>query len=117
MAASPQAKVRRFRSRRLLDAAEGQLCVLCQREKKRDTVVPAHLPGSFYGMSAGTGQKTHDWLVAHLCDSCHHAMDNECRKDAQVRMRALCLTLERLFEQGVLAVTDEIEPDMIERFP
>ena len=96
---------KRFRSRRLLDAAKGQLCVLCEREKKKDTVVPAHLPGSFYGMPAGTSQKTHDWLVAHLCDACHHAMDNECRKDAQIRMKALCLTLERLFEQGVLTVT------------
>jgi len=95
---------KRFSSRDLLDAAEGQLCVLCEREMKRDTVVPAHLPGSFYGMPAGHGQKTHDWLVAHLCDVCHHSMDNECRKDATIRMKALCLTLERLFEQGILKV-------------
>lgn len=99
-------KLTRFTSRRLLDAAKGQLCVLCKVEKKRDTVVPAHLPGAFYGMAAGHGQKTHDWLVAHLCDVCHAAMDNECRRDAQIRMKALCLTLQRLFDQGVLLVLD-----------
>ncbi len=96
-------KLKQFRSRRLLDAAEGQLCVLCERENKRETTVPAHLPGAFYGMPGGS-IKVHDWLVAHLCDTCHAAMDNECRRDAQLRMRALCLTLQRLFEQGVLIV-------------
>lgn len=90
-----------FKSRKLLDAARGQSCVLCGQI---ETVVPAHLPGSFYRMPAGTGQKTHDWLVAHLCHDCHTLMDTDWRKDAQVRMMALCLTLDRLFEDGVLEV-------------
>lgn len=95
-------KSKRFESRKLLSAAEGTECVLCG---KGGTVVPAHLPGSFYRMPAGTGQKTHDWLVAHLCHECHSKMDGpEWRTDAQIRMMALCLTLERLFRSGVITV-------------
>ncbi len=98
-------KIKRFVSRPLLDAAKGQLCVLCEREDRLKTVVPAHLPGAFYGMAAGHGQRTHDWLVAHLCHGCHLYMDGEGRKDAQIRMKVLCLTLQRLFDQGVLIVS------------
>ena len=92
----------RFESRKLLNQAEGRVCVLCE---KGGTVVPAHLPGAFYGMPAGHGEKTHDWLVAHLCLECHTKMDGpEWRKDAQIRMKALCLTLERLFTSGAIVV-------------
>lgn len=90
-----------LRSRKLLDAARGQSCVLC--ETNDGTIVPAHLPGSFYRMPAGS-IKTHDWLVAHLCYDCHIKMDSIWRKDAQMRMMALCLTLERLFNDGVLTI-------------
>ncbi len=69
-----------------------------------EDTVPAHLPGAYYGMPAGTGQKTHDWLVAHLCESHHTLIDNEGRKDTQMRMLALCLTLQRLFADGTLIV-------------
>ncbi len=93
----------RFRSRPLLDAAEGQACVCCGRED--GTIVAAHLPGSFYGMPAGWGQKTHDWLTAHLCLRCHALVDGAPgRRDARLRLQLLCLTLERLFEDGVLRV-------------
>ena len=96
--------MKRYRSRRLLDAAEGRACVLCG--KQDDTVVPAHLPGSKYGMPAGWSQKTHDWLVAHLCFHCHYEIDGIGRQDFQLRMKALCLTLERLFDEGMLRVRD-----------
>lgn len=94
--------MKRFRSRKLLDAADGQACVLCGRQD--GTIVPAHLPGSRYGMPAGTSQKTHDWLAAHLCHHCHHEIDGIGRQNFQLRMRALCLTLERLFAEGVIVV-------------
>ena len=55
-------------------------------------------------MPAGTGQKTHDWLVAHLCLEHHELMDSTWRKDPQIRMQALCLTLEQLFAEGVITV-------------
>ena len=78
--------------------------MLCRRDDRRKTVVTSHLPGAFYGMQAGTGQKTHDWLAAHLCHGCHLFMDGEGRMDAQLRMKALCLTLQRLFDQGIITV-------------
>ncbi len=96
----PTEKTQRYFNRSLLYAAKGEACVLC---KKQDgTVVGAHLPGALYGMPAGVGQKTHDWLVAHLCHDCHDKMDTVWRTDCQIRMRALCLTLERLFKNGTL---------------
>jgi len=90
----------RYNSKRLRRAAKDQPCVWCGAED--GTVVLAHLPGSYYRMGAGTAQKTHDWLGAHLCQKCHEYADGDGRKDAAFRMAVLCLTLERLFEQGVL---------------
>ena len=101
-------KKKRFESRKLLDAARGQTCVLCARDGlfSTETTVPAHLPGSYYGMPAGVGQKTHDWLVAHLCAAHHEMMDGLWRRGTDIRMMALCLTLERLFDQGVIVVAE-----------
>ena len=102
--ANPKRQV--FRSNRLRQFARGQSCVLCQgTEGFSSTVVLAHLPGSFYRMPAGIGQKTHDWLGAHLCAEHHARMDSEWRRDSQMRLMALCLTLERLFDEGVITVT------------
>lgn len=105
---------RRFQSKRLRDAAKGQACVLCEHWYSRhrrvgpdETVVACHLPGSEYGMAAGMGQKTHDWLAAHLCDDHHRMMDGKWRRAVPTRMLALCLTLDRLFEQGVIVVAGE----------
>jgi hypothetical protein len=95
-------KIKPYRSVKLRTAARDRSCVLCQA--KDGSVVPAHLPGSFYGMPAGVGQKTHDWLVGHLCFECHENMDTIWRMDAVIRMRALCLTLERLFDEGIITV-------------
>lgn len=92
----------RFESKRLREAARDVPCVLCNRND--GTVVLAHLPGSFYGMPAGMGQKTHDWLGAHLCHDCHAEIDSTHRRDAEIRMMALCRTLERLFNDGTLTV-------------
>ena len=95
--------MKRYQNRSLLHCAKGEPCVLCG--KNDGSTVPAHLPGALYGMASGTGQKTHDWLVAHVCNSpqqngepsCHEKLDTVWRKDTQIRMKALCLTLERLF--------------------
>jgi len=91
---------KRYANRSLLHCAKGQSCVLCGVQD--GTIVPAHLPGSIYGMPAGIAQKAPDWLVAHLCHGCHEKMDTIWRKDCQMRMKALCLTLERLFEQRII---------------
>jgi hypothetical protein len=105
--AEPQQKIKRFESRTLLNFASGRACVLCEQIGlgSDETTVPAHLPGSYYGMPAGTGQKTHDWLVAHLCHKHHEMMDGPWRKDTEMRMKALCLTLQRLFAEGRLVVS------------
>ena len=91
-------KPKRYQNRSLLHCAKGESCVLCG--KNDGTTIPAHLPGAYYGMQAGTGQKTHDWLVGHVCMDCHTYLDGDGRKDTQTRMKALCLTLERLFANG-----------------
>lgn len=92
-----------YRSVKLRTAARDRSCVLCQA--KDGTIVPAHLPGAFYGMPGGS-IKVHDWLMAHLCFECHENMDTIWRKDAQVRLRALCLTLERLFNEGIVSTVE-----------
>lgn len=103
--ATPQPKLKRFESRALLDQAAGRPCVLCDGDNCR-TTVPAHLPGSFYRMPAGTGQKTHDWLVAHLCHEHHELMDGPWRRNPHMRLMALCLTLQRLFDEEMIVVAD-----------
>ena len=96
-----------YRNKKLRTAAQGRSCVLCKHHGLfvRDTTVLAHLPGSSYGMAAGMGQKTHDWLGAHLCAHHHELMDSRYRNDHQMRLMALCLTLERLFDDGTLTVS------------
>lgn len=104
--AAPQVKVPRFDSAKLRDAARGRPCVLCEHDLVdcTETTVLAHLPGAFYAMPAGWGEKTHDWLGAHLCSDHHERMDNEWRRNPHMRLMALCLTLQRLFAEGVIVV-------------
>ena len=92
-----------MKSRKYLDGARGQACVIC--EKDDGTVVACHLPSWGIGIGTGMGQKAPDWLVADCCSACHHKLDHgEWRRDYQVRMRALCLTMKRRIEQGLLSV-------------
>lgn len=99
-------KAQRWISKRYLHYAEGWPCVLCGASD--GTVVACHLPHTGYGMGAGMGQKVHDWLTAHCCMDCHRELDSgEYRNDYQMRMRALCLTLERCFDAEVFDVFGE----------
>jgi len=89
------------KSRKYLNGARDQACVLCGRED--GTIVACHLPSWRIGFGAGTGQKAPDWLTADCCRICHSRLDQgDWRQDYEVRMKALCLTLERRFEQGLL---------------
>lgn len=94
----------RFVSETLRKASHGKRCVLCEV----GISMPCHLPHAAIGMAAGTGQKTHDWLVADCCDECHYKLDHgEWRNDHQVRHKAHALTLQRRFDEGVLLVAGE----------
>lgn len=64
-----------IRSKKLLNAANGQRCVNCG--VKDDTVVSAHYQGLRANLlGKGKGQKPHDLCVADLCQSCHRKFDN-----------------------------------------
>ena len=70
--------------------------------------MPCHLPHNAYGFPAGMGQKTHDWLQADCCLVCHYKLDEgEWRNDIEIRMKALCLTIQRRFDEGVIVIPGE----------
>lgn len=60
-----------FRSKKLLDAARGQACVMCGAMD--GTIVSAHSNLMEHGK--GKGLKAHDFAVAWLCHRCHSALD------------------------------------------
>ena len=105
-----------IRSRKLLNAAEGQACVNCG--VRDDTVVAAHYSGirsQIFGK--GKGIKCHDLLSADLCRKCHFSMDNNESshlKDRYMRkidsseqfLFCVAMTLVRRIKQGVLKVDD-----------
>lgn len=66
-----------FRSRKLLDLAEGQPCMNCGAED--GTVVAAHSNLSRHGK--GKSIKAHDCFVAFLCHRCHSWLDQGCGPD------------------------------------
>lgn len=94
---------KRWISKTYTQWAEGWPCVICGVND--ETVVACHLPHTGYGMPAGTGGKTHDWLTAHCCRKCHDKLDSgEWRNDYQIRMKAFCATLQRAFDAQVFDV-------------
>lgn len=66
-----------FRSRRLLDLAEGEPCMNCGAED--GTVVAAHSNLSRHGK--GKSIKAHDCFIAFLCHRCHSWLDQGCGMD------------------------------------
>lgn len=65
-----------FRSRKLLDLAEGQVCVRCGRAEY-GIVVAAHYHGQFQHLFHKCGgQKADDFLTCHLCGPCHTLFDD-----------------------------------------
>ncbi len=90
-----------WRSRTYLDAANFQSCVIC--EESDGTVVSCHLP-LMGAAPAGTGQKCSDIISVHCCRKCHVYLDGEGRKDYHVRLMAICRTLIRNVDDGLLVV-------------
>jgi hypothetical protein len=108
-----------IRSRKLLNAAEGQACVNCGI--RDGTIVPAHYEG-IRAMTFGKGKsiKPHDLVTADLCMRCHALFDGKKAshfKDPYLRkidaseqfMFCVLQTLIRRVKQGVLKV-DDIKP-------
>lgn len=99
-------KRKRFESAKLREAPRFEQCVMCEAEP---CIGVAHLPHELWGMGAGTAQKTHDWCGGHLGQRCHDYADGpEGRNDHAWRAKALCLTLQRLFDRGVLTIPGEV---------
>lgn len=98
-----------YRNAALLKHAEGQPCVRCGKQDQ--TVVAAHYTGgrrTMYG--GGLGIKVHDFLVAHLCGSCHLYMDQLSRdkerrwEHSEEFLHYIALTLRRCFDDGTIVV-------------
>jgi hypothetical protein len=98
-----------FRSRKLLDASRGEICVRCNR--RDETVVGAHYTGVRRGAyGGGMSIKVHDFAVADLCSECHSFMDTRSR-DKEGRwghseefQHYVILTLAKRFESGAVRV-------------
>lgn len=94
-----------FRSKKLLQSARDQSCVLCGRND--GTTVAAHVRSVQLG--SGTGIKAPDCLTAWLCHECHDGVDgrrgNMSRDDRErVMLFAFARTVVRWFEQGIVVV-------------
>lgn len=103
--ARPIKKPKRLRSPKLLDAPRHENCVVA------GCFAPAvgvcHLPHNLWGFPAGIGQKTHDWLGAHLCHEHHGYCDGDGRNDHAWRAMVFARTIERLIARGVLVIAGE----------
>lgn len=93
-----------YRSRKLLDAANGKPCVLCGHS---GTTVACHIRSVALG--SGTGCKAPDCLTAWLCQTCHDHVDdrNKSWTEAERKERwyfAFAKTMVQLFEQGIVVV-------------
>jgi len=60
-----------FRSRKLLDSAEGKPCAFCLQND--GTTIPAHL--NSVALGKGTGIKCSDAIHARACHTCHSLYD------------------------------------------
>jgi len=93
-----------FRSRKLLDLARGQSCVMCGASD--GTIVAAH--SNLIEHGKGMGTKAHDGMTAWLCHRCHaeydqgNGMSKEERK--QFIMTAICRTYQQLWNQELIGV-------------
>lgn len=92
-----------FRSRKLLDLAEGQSCVRCHAQD--GTVVAAHSDSQWYGK--GIGHKSSDAAIMFFCYRCHeykHSGGMKAEEGPDYEHRYIAMTLVRLIEQGKLVV-------------
>jgi hypothetical protein len=93
-----------FRSRKLLDLAKGQPCVMCGTED--GTTVAAH--SNLIEHGKGTGIKAHDGMTAWLCMKCHYELDqggNLTKAERrELTLTAICRTYQKLWDQELIGV-------------
>lgn len=93
-----------FRSRKLLDLARDQSCVMCGSDD--GTVVAAHSNLQEHGK--GMGHKAHDAMHAWLCHSCHAELDQghflSKSEKREYMLTAICRTVMKLWDQDLIGV-------------
>lgn len=98
-----------FRSKKLLNAARGQQCMIqlpgvCRNNP--DTVVAAHSNQLKHGK--GAGLKAHDCFIAWACSDCHAELDQgkkfSYEEKAEYWQAGFEKTYLQMFLQGILVV-------------
>lgn len=98
-----------FRSRKLLDLARGQNCMVripgvCNGN--HETVVAAHANWNEYGK--GGALKAHDCYTSWACSACHEAIDQGNKLSYEEKKdywrRGFERTVFEMFNQGLLKV-------------
>lgn len=93
-----------FRSKALLDSAEGKPCDCCG---STGTTVSAH--ANSVALGKGAGIKVPDFYTARLCDVCHALYDGRLGKltkaeKAELWMTAYLRTVAAWFKEGIVCV-------------
>lgn len=92
-----------FRSRKVLDLAEGQACVMCGNQD--GTIVAAH--SNLLEHDKGRGHKAHDGMSAWLCHSCHSHYDQGGMLKSEARdfiLTAISRTYMQMWNEELIQV-------------
>ena len=93
-----------YRSKPLLDSANGQVCVTCG---DRGTTVACHV--NSVSLGKGTGIKAPDYYTVWWCQACHNLYDGRAgtltrEEKAAMFARAYYQTVARWFDLGIVVV-------------
>ena len=93
-----------FRSKKLLDLARGQSCVMCNCSD--GTIVSAH--SNLLEHGKGMGTKAHDGMIAWLCMRCHSGLDQGSQMSKEQKrvyiLEAICKTYMRMWDMNLIQV-------------
>lgn len=93
-----------FRSKKLLDLARGQACVMCGCDD--GTIVSAH--SNLLEHGKGKSIKAHDGMIAWLCMRCHTELDQGIRLTKDERrlftLEAICKTYMQMWNKELIQV-------------
>lgn len=93
-----------YRSRKFLDLAKGQACVMCRSDD--GTVVSAH--SNLLEHGKGRGQKAEDSMCAWLCYACHTDYDQGNKMSREEKrdfiLTAICRTYMEIMKKGFLYI-------------